>query len=44
MFKSKRMKFGLIGGGVAGLLSAGALNNIEEAELGAFADIKARCM
>lgn len=40
MFKSKRMKFGLIGGGMAGPLSAGALNDIKEAELVAFADIK----
>jgi len=36
----KKMKFGLIGGGLAGPLSAGALNDIKEAELVAMADIK----
>lgn len=37
---SKKMRFGLIGGGLAGPLSAGALNDIKEAELVAMADIK----
>jgi len=36
----KKMRFGLIGGGLAGPLSAGALNDIKEAELVALADIK----
>jgi len=36
----KKMKFGLIGGGLAGPLSAGALNDIKKAELVALADIK----
>ena len=37
---SKKMRFGLIGGGLAGPLSAGALNDIQDAELVAVADIK----
>ncbi len=36
----KKMRFGLVGGGLAGPLSAGALNDIKEAELVAMADIK----
>jgi len=36
----KKMRFGLIGGGLAGPLSAGALNDIKEAELVAMTDIK----
>lgn len=35
----KKLRFGLVGGGMAGPLSAGALKDLEEAELVAFADI-----
>lgn len=37
---SEKIRFGIIGGGMAGPLNAGALRDIPEAEIVAFCDVK----